>query len=176
MPKANLKNEEFFLRLTAKGKLKVTKSGRAYNLVTEKEIAKAKPGSTSYRKLSWLNKKTGKIVQVQLHRIVWAAFNGVPDDPDLEVNHKDACKQNCRLSNLELITGTANTEHARTLGLIPVPLGGARSNSVFSDKQVTRFRRKVKAGTLTAKDIAEKVGCNVVTVYYMLRGKTYSHI
>jgi len=40
MAKPNLKNEKFFLRLIKDGKLKITKSGRAFNLVTGKELAK----------------------------------------------------------------------------------------------------------------------------------------
>jgi hypothetical protein len=137
--RANLSNERFFLRLIKAGRLRVTKSGRAFNEDTGKELAK---NSAGYRKLSWLDPDTGKIKQVQLHRIVWAAFKGVPDDPELEINHKDGIKQNCRLSNLELATSQQNNLHAKRTGLNQ---GGFKPGNTLHKKRKVHGNRHTVA-------------------------------
>lgn len=171
---ANLDNEKFSLKLIATGKLKVTKTGRAFNLVTGKELAK--PKSDSYRKLSWKNPETQRVVQVQLHRIVWAAFKGVPKDSELEVNHKDGVKSNCRLTNLELGTPQHNTKHANQTGLSYYLKGDEQASAVFTDDEVIKYRNQVKLGKTSCSRIAAKHNCSKTTVSYMLNKKTYTHV
>lgn len=169
---ANLNNEKFFLRLIKKGHLRVTKSGRAFNCITGREIALNEVG---YRKLSWLNKRTGKIVQVQLHRLVWAVYKKI-ERADILINHKDGIFRNCRLSNLEPATVAENNKHARDTGLCNPPKGELRPNSLFTDAQVVKYRKRVKAGKLTPKEIAEKHATSKSVVSTMLNGKTYKHV
>lgn len=175
MTTANLKNEKFFLSLIYKNKIKVTKSGRAFNLKTEKEIAVRRKENV-YRKISWLDKQTGKIIQIQLHRLIWAFFKGVTQDASLVINHKDTNKANCSLSNLELDTFKHNNRHARTAGLIKDPRGEERQNAVFTDAQVIKLRKQVKIGRANARQIADNFSCDICTVQYMLKKKTYNHI
>lgn len=171
--KPNLKNEKFFLNLIRKGSLKVTKQGRAFNLLTGKELSQERDAPRVYRKLSWQDPRTKKIVQVQLHRIVWAAFRGFPRGV---LNHKDGNKQNCSLGNLEDVTVTENNRHARRIGLVKDPRGEERSNASFTDKQVIRFRALYSAGRITVRQVSVVANCHFFTAYGMLTGKTYSHL
>ena len=172
--RANLENEKFFLALIRNGLLKVTKGGRAYNLVTGREIAR--PVHDGYRKLSWLNPDTGKIVQVQLHRIVWSRFKGIPTDPELEINHKDGVKSNCALRNLEVVTPRGNTAHARANKLLIDPKGELRPNAIFRDFQVVKLRRLYDKGQITATQVRHKFGCSMPVACAMLKGTTYKHL
>lgn len=172
---ANVNNEKFFLSLIRKNKLKVTKDGRAYNLITGRELSKPRK-CDCYRKLSWQHPKTKKIIQIQLHRIVWAYFNGIPDS-SLVINHIDGNKQNCALSNLELVSVKENNYHARTNNLVYIPRGEERDNAKFSDDDVCYVRKLyAKNKFITVKDIAEKYNCSKCIVSAMLKGKYYSHI
>lgn len=156
------------------GKLKVTKDGRAFNLTTGKELAKQK--ASGYRKLSWLCQKTRKIVQIQLHRLVWIVYKGYTDDPYAQVNHKDGNKSNCRLSNLELTDSSGNVRHALKTGLTYVLVGDDKPNAIWSDSQVTKYRRLVINGSVTVSQVAKKFNCARATASAMLKGKTYAHV
>lgn len=172
---ANLRNERFFLRLISAGKLKVTKSGKAFNLVSGKEIAKTS-SSKGYRKLSWQDPKTKKIRQIQLHRLVWAFFKGIPEDQELQLNHKDGIKPNCRLSNLELTNNSGNAKHAVDTGLRVDPRGELRPNSKFLDSEVKRLRKYFSQYDLSHHDMAEDLSVHPLTLFSMLRGDTYDHV
>lgn len=174
MSEVNLDNEKFFLQLIHCGKLKVTEDGRAFNLITGREIGKA--GAVGcYRKLSWQNPHTRKIIQIQLHRLVWAVFNGIPDD-GLVVNHIDGNKQNCALCNLEITTPQGNSQHAVANRLVYINRGEDNHNAIFTDEEVRYLRKQFATGRLTIKAIADKYRCHRVTVFNMLRGTCYSSV
>lgn len=170
--KANLENDKFYLSLIEKGYLKVTKSGQAFNLVTGKEIGK---GTDGYRKLSWLNPVTQKIVQIQLHRLVWAYFKGVLKDRNIQINHKDGIKANCRLSNLETVSSKENSEHARRNNLVFINTGDGKPNALWSDEEVQHYRKLFRQRKVRPTDIAREYSCSIATVSYMLNRKTYKH-
>lgn len=172
--KANLSNEAFFLDLIVDCQLYVTKSGKAYNLNTGKEIATT--SKKGYRKISWQDPTTKKIRQIQLHRLVWCAFKGIPPNAELEVNHKDGNKQRCCLSNLELVRPRKNLKHARRLGLLVDPKGERKPNALFKDKDVIRYRKLYALGKITASDVVKEVGCSMPTASWMLSGRTWKHL
>ena len=60
---------------------------------------------------------SGKSVTLLVHRIVWIAANGMLADSSLHINHKNGCKVDNRLSNLEAVTHVENMAHSRQLGL-----------------------------------------------------------
>lgn len=170
--KANLANDKFYLRLIAFGYLKVTSDGRAFNLVSGKELAKSKSG---YRKISWQD-ASGKIIQIQLHRLVWIAFKGPFTDASVQVNHLDGVKTNCAPSNLEPTDNAGNVKHSYDNGLTYVNKGDDRPNAIWSDEEVERLRRKVRTGKLSIADTKRKYGCSMPTASQMIRGKTYKHL
>lgn len=53
-------------------------------------------------------------VERYIHRLVACAFLGRP--PKMEVNHKDGCRTNNKISNLEWITHSGNISHAYQMG------------------------------------------------------------
>jgi hypothetical protein len=63
--------------------------------------------------------KLGEEIHMTVHRMVAFAFLGVPAR-NLQVNHKDGCKTNNQVSNLEWVTASENVSHAfKELGRVP---------------------------------------------------------
>lgn len=170
---ANLKNDSFYLYLIKDGKLKITKSGRAFNLTTGKEIATSRMG---YRKLSWAHPVTKKIIQIQLHRLVWITFKGPFYDATLQVNHIDGDKTNCRLGNLESTDNLGNVRHAIEKGLIFIPKGDDRPNATWTDEEVLKLRSIFLKELTTPMKVAKQFNVSCSTASWMLRGKTYKHL
>ena len=87
-------------------------NGVGLQTVTEK-ILKPYIQNSGYEMVSlWMNNR-GKSLLV--HRIVASAFLG--SQPQMDVNHKDGCKTNNVLSNLEWTTRKINVNHAFKRGL-----------------------------------------------------------
>lgn len=170
--KSNLKKDRFFLRLVEVGRLTVTKKGVITNARTGRVIGKNK---SSYVRISYQHPKTKKIYNMLAHRLVWIVFNGLIEDPSIEVNHKDGNKRNNRLSNLELVTQSGNGLHAYATGL-NCAAGENNSQSLFSDRQVRILRRKFAAGRIDLTYITDKYECHALTARQMIEGDTYCHL
>lgn len=72
------------------------------------KIIKQFVGNNGYMKVSL--SKNSKTNSKDVHRLVYEAFYGTIDS-NLQVNHKDECKVNNKLENLELLTPKDNTNY-----------------------------------------------------------------
>ena len=92
-----------------------------------------------------------------IHRLVVDTFlQGVPKGK--EVNHKDGDKTNNRLSNLEIITRSANMKHAYALGLQKPVCGEHHGGSKLSESQISDIRKLYNKGELSQYALAELFG------------------
>ena len=66
--------------------------------------------------------KDGKRTHVSAHRLVALSFISNPDNKP-QVNHKDGCKSNNHVSNLEWATSKENIRHSVDSGLQVMPKG-----------------------------------------------------
>lgn len=117
--------------------------------------------------------KTGRAT-IQVHRLVYLVHGGVIPQ-GYEINHKDGVKSNNAFSNLELTTFKGNIAHALDTGLIN-NVGENNPNAVFSDKQVARLRRSYAKGRTFLSICSAYPQFSVVTIRYMLEGRSYKHI
>ena len=161
--KANLASEHFYLKAVKEGRLRVTKSGRVFNTASGKEVA-ANRSENKYLRIGLTDLTTHKQVFILLHRLVWACFKGIPEDPHLEINHKDGNKGNCRLSNLELVTSSDNIRHAFAHSLQPV---------VFTYDEVISIRKEFAKGKTSVKALAKYYGVGKQPIYHALKSETY---
>lgn len=175
MSRHNKKNDKWFKQLVKSGKLAVSKQGKVLNTSTGRYIGTT--GSGGYPKISIQDPATKQIKSMQIHRLVWIIYRGLIPTGYI-VNHVDGNKSNPRLSNLELITESANVQHALDNGLLIPFKGEKQAASKFTDDQVKRIRKRYAEanGKLKANKGAKFYGVSACTFNSMLKGRTYSHI
>lgn len=163
--------EAFFLSKVEDGTLSVSKLGIIYNNKTKRYIGAT--GSGKYPKISMMDSDRTDIKHIQIHRLVWLVFEG--DIPvTCELNHRDLNKENPKLTNLEVLTKAENAKHARKR-IDFQARGEAMPHSVFTDKQVAKFRILYSLGLISVKQLRNKFNCSKNTVFSMLKGATYAH-
>lgn len=169
--KANPKIQEFFLWLLYKDRVSVYDDGTVINNITGTEYNAT--DSSGYKKISYSYKK--KIWQIQAHRLVWIAFNGPIEDDSLVINHINGVKSDNRLVNLELVSCRENTIHAMTTGLLShINYNGElSSNSKLTNLQAVQIRKDFVSSKFSVKQLAANYMVHRMTIYYVLRGKTY---
>lgn len=107
-----------------------------------------------------------------VHRLVLLAFVG--DLPDgMEVNHKNAIRNDNRLDNLEYVTRSQNQLHrSRVLH----NFNGAKTpHAKLTDEKVVSIRLLYMEG-MTAKEIATRFDVSAMTIWWILTGKTWYHV
>lgn len=173
-------NDKFFIARIRDGMLVVFRDGTVYNMKTARLIGAT--GTGRYPKISMYDSikkvwSSGRkcIRNMLIHRLVWLSYRG-PIPAGFEINHIDGNKQNPSLINLELITHTKNMEHAVVNNLLTIRRGDAQKYAVFKDEDVPRLRLAVSSGEESVLSIARRYDCHRVTVYYMLKGKSYAHL
>ena len=177
MSNANLEKEKLFLEIVEKGLLEVQEDGRVFDS-KGKEVGLNISSGGYYRVIKRIKRKR---YEIQKHRLIWIVFKGIPEDPDLEINHKDGKKLNCRLDNLELITQIENARHAYEMGLTkPIPLivlkGEESPNAILTNLEVKQFREDYREGKFSVKELANKLYMAQSGIYQMLTGQTFKEV
>ena len=96
----------------------ITKSGKIFSTLTNKEL-KFDKSCHGYCKVKLMDRRLGKFINLQVHRIVAIQF--IPNPYNLpEVNHKDGNKSNNSIYNLEWCTAEYNRRHAKEANLYKV--------------------------------------------------------
>ena len=86
-----------------------------------KEERSGKPYDNGVGYLQFRIEIDGVTYRKYVHVMVAEAFLGVPDDKNLEVNHKNGIKYDNSVGNLEWVTAKENIHHAIENGLITFP-------------------------------------------------------
>ena len=110
--------------------------------------------------------KNGKTFRVAVHRFVAKAFISRRGN-NLQVNHKDGCKVNAFVGNLEWVTPSENMQHAYATGL--AKKGEKSHTAKLTDEQV-RFIRE-NPNNLSVPKIAAFLSVSVRTVRNLQLGK-----
>lgn len=111
----------------------------------------------------------GRPLQLLVHQFVWLFFKGaIPKG--YELNHKNACKADNRIHNLELVTGLQNARHAVSLGL--VSSGSMHYLAKLTRAKVQRIREAVTAGAVQ-KHLAKQYGVSTGTIRDVVHRKTW---
>lgn len=125
--------------------LKQTKSKQGYLTFTTKIVG-----------------SNGSNHRFSVHRLVAEAFIPNPESKPY-VNHKDGCKTNNILSNLEWVTAKENSAHALATGL---------RNRKLTAEQV----REIRASNLSQRKLGEIYGIDQTTVGHIKRRASYKDI
>lgn len=110
-----------------------------------------------------------------VHRLVVDAFIGsIPDD--MEVNHKDANKQNNLFSNLEIVTQTENSRHAQRNGLVDHARGERQGGSKLTTAQVIEIKSADCSVVGAQAKLAKKFGVRHTEISRIRGGTRWKHI
>lgn len=118
-----------------------------------------------YQRVSlWMK---GEIFTMYVHRLVAAAFLGELGEGAV-VNHKDGCKTNNHVSNLEITTHSGNRSHAVRTGLLKGAVKQMRAIAVMKDGQTVG-----EYESLT--DAAKDLGLARQHIFHVLSGERKTH-
>lgn len=108
---------------------------------SQKKILSPKKEKNGYLRVTLY--KTRKAKTVSVHRLVAEAFLG-PCSGNMQINHKDGCKVNNHVSNLEYCTCSENIKHAYDAGLKERCREHGREMAMKNMGKLTAYRDRVK--------------------------------
>ncbi len=113
----------------------------------------------------------GKAETVYIHRAVAEAFLPNPSGYT-EINHKDGCKENNHVSNLEWCSPQQNMTHAKVNGL--TPRGEKNGKSKLTRSEVTEIRKKYVPKKYTLSMLAAEYGVSSNAIRYIVIRETWN--
>jgi predicted XRE-type DNA-binding protein len=140
--------------------------------IKKKNIKSQYIGSTGYYFVSI--SKNNRSRPFRVHRLLASAFIPNPNNYP-EVNHKDGCKTNNSLENLEWVTHRQNMEHAFDTGLAN-NTGEKNGQSKLSASQVDEIKKHLLRGHLSQYKIAEMFGVSRSCVLGIKLGRLWKHV
>jgi len=117
---------------------------------------------------------TGKYNTVKVHRIVATTFHGIKFG--LEVNHKNAIKDDNSAINLEWVTRQENLAHSKANGLQVVLKGEEIGNSKLTEYEVLEIRAKFIPRQYSRVVLAKEYNVSEATIKDVLYRRTWKHI
>lgn len=121
-----------------------------------------------------LRAKEGKIKNLLVHRLVAAAFHGLPG-PGQVCNHLSGVKTDNRAVNLEWCSRAQNNSHAARLGLSRGPLGERNPNAKLRAEDVVEMRHLSSAG-VGYSELGRRFGVSPSTALNAVIGRTWGHV
>lgn len=152
--------QESLVTIPGFSKYSVTKTGRIYSHFSKKFLT-YRTDRCGYP-CSWITDDSGVPRSVRVHRMVALAYLPNPNNLPV-VHHKDDCKTNNNLENLEWCTFSHNISEDFRLKGDKRPQGRKNQNSNFRDIHREEVMELWVQGYTTRK-IAEMVGMNRTTV------------
>ena len=105
------------------------------------------------------------------HRLIYEAVHG-PIPEGLYVDHKNGCKSDNRISNLEAVTPSENLLRAFEQGLRR--LGGQMRHSKLTPSLVRQIRKTI--GAIATREWARRLKVDPATVRAVRQGTTWRHV
>ena len=112
-------------------------------------------------------------IQRYVHRLVLEAFVGKCPE-GMECCHGDGDRTNNVLSNLRWDTPSANNLEKELHGTDKK--GSERWNSKFTEDQILDLRTQFSLGKISISQLARDHSVNIVTMFNILRRKTWRHV
>jgi len=145
---------------TSEGKILSTKKGKDFV-----ELSQRKDNWGYYQVNVW---KDGKIYVKKVHKLIAEAFLPKPEDPTMQVDHKDGNKENNQPSNLEYVTPSENLKRAYSKGLRKK--GDDNSQAKLTTELILSLVERANNGE-SVRALAKEVGVHENTLYNIFSGK-----
>lgn len=117
---------------------------------------------------------TGELKHFPLHRIVAISFIPNPNNK-IEINHRDCCKTNNHVNNLEWCTHSENILHSVRMGTHPDNRGEKHGMSKLKDMDIPEIFNLNTQG-VSKKKIGVKFNVSPSTICAILKRKKYKHV
>lgn len=149
-----------------------TQNGKLHSSTKGKVIKHFKTKEGYHRVQLCLNGRNKKFL---VHRLVAQSF--VPNDTlKLEVNHKNANKDDNTASNLEWVTRKENVKHSFELNLVYRDKGEQRYNAKLNDDIVREMRKLYNTGDYKISFIAKLFNVDRKTASCAIKKVTWKHV
>lgn len=173
-----------------KGLYSATKTGRIYS---HGRITRARAGKTRCIKPKWMSKtptkihgyvyatlvdKNGVATKSIVARWILLTFDRKPKNGE-EPNHKNLIKTDDRLSNLEWLTHSDNSKHARNNGKHYSPFGDISSEdhhkAKLTEQNIIYIRKnyRPRSKTYCLRALASRFNVSISTIHSILKGQTW---
>lgn len=137
-------------------------------VVTNIKTARILKQDTSRRYPSVRLGKYGGVHSV--HRLVALAFIPNPNNKE-QVNHKDGCKTNNSIDNLEWMTREENKYHAQQNGLIKTRLYPIFRRNKITQDEASELCEAYATGFFTQREIAKHIKLSLGRVSQLINNK-----
>lgn len=115
----------------------------------------------------------GRIRTKLVHRLVALAFLG-PCPDNMEVNHKDGVRTNCRADNLEYLTHSDNKKHGYAIGISRSSKGETNGHHKLTENDVRELRRL--SGRVSQRKLAKRYKVSQQVISKAILGQTWKHV
>lgn len=119
--------------------------------------------------------KDKKHTSATIASLVAAAFIG-PREINMTINHKDGCKTNNKVENLEYVTNLENMQHAWKLGLQKPKIGEKNGLAKLTENEVIKIRREYATGNVFQRPLARKYRVCQRTINMIVNNISWKHI
>lgn len=155
----------------------VSDRGDVFSLRTNKLIKQVIPKSGYCIFTTRFGGRRGVLKCFRVHRLVAEAFIPNPENKP-QVNHKNCCRSDNVVTNLEWVTPKENSEHAIKMGRCVIHQGQDRVNSKLTDDSVRYIRNNYipRDRKFGARALGREFGVDKVTILGVVEGITWKHI
>lgn len=130
-------------------------------------------GASPYLRARIPGKRALKLPTVLLHRVIWEASHG-PLSSAMEINHKNGIKTDNRISNLEAVTPSENSQHAVDTGLRST-VGEGHHQARLTPDVVRDLYARCWAGE-SPLSLSLEYGVARTTVHSVKHGWSWKHV
>jgi len=161
------------------GLYEVSNLGNVKRIVNRCNIPRCKILKNGMKKKGYVQVKLylgGMGKNYVVHRLVALAFLGIPDDPKMQVNHKNGIKDDNRVENLEWVTNAENARHSFDELGRKAACGEDHGYSKLTEAQVIEIRERYARGGIYQWQLANEYGVSQRLVSLITRRENWKHI
>lgn len=151
----------------------ITENGDLISKKSNKILSKVESDQGYLTHSTKIGGRDGKCVLLRLHRLVAEAFIPNPDNKPF-VNHCNGIKNYNNQKNLEWATGSENTNHALSLGLLKVNRGCDSPVTDLTKEDIIYIRES--AGKISQRQLGDEFNLDKSTIGSIIRKETFKDI
>lgn len=162
--------DEKFYKIKGYEDYLITKTGKIFSILTNKYL-KPDTSCRGYHKVKLMDRRLGKFITLQVHRLVGIQF--IPNPNNLpEINHKDGNHGNNSVYNLEWCTSEYNKRHALENNLYKIEEDSPRAK--LTKEQVIEIHKLFNTFKYSKTKLGRMFNVSDAIIGEILRGVRWS--